>query len=172
MPFASTALAIGSIIAAGVGGTEMGLQLSGAGQPSTPKASTTPSPLTAAQNQNQQTAVGQSLPNLQSITGGSLSPEYAAQFGALQSGTANDPQATGNIQAAINQFFGLNAPGQSGLTSSSSAPSGGGGGILDLLSKPTSGGTNSAPSLTGSSPGIQGWIQQQLQGNNFTGLQG
>src|ERR1035441_1050384 len=108
MPFASTALAIGSIIAAGVGGTEMGLQLSGAGQPSTPKASTTPSPLTAAQNQNQQTAVGQTLPNLQNLTGGSLSPETSAQYGALQSGTAGDPQATGNIQAAINQFFGLN----------------------------------------------------------------
>ena len=38
-----------------------------------------------------QTAVGQALPNLQSLTGGSLSPEYASSFGALQSGLGNDP---------------------------------------------------------------------------------
>ena len=67
----------------------------------------------------QQASVAQQLPNLQSLTGGSLSPEYAAQFGALQSGLGNDPQASGNIQAAINQYFGLAAPGNSGLTSNS-----------------------------------------------------
>lgn len=166
MPIAASIIA--AIITAAATATEIGVQVSGAGQPSSsPAKSTTTTPLTASQNQSQTAAVTQQLPNLQSLTGGSLSPEYAAQFGATQSGVANDPQATGNIQSAINQFFGLTAPGTTGLTSSSSAPSGSGGGIADLLK---SGGSGSP--MTGGSPSLQNWIQQQLQGNDFKGLVG
>jgi hypothetical protein len=163
------------LIAAGVGATVGGLEMAGVGQPSTPKASdpTKLTPLTAGQNASQTATVGQQLPNLQSLTGGSLSPEYAAQFGALQSGLGNDPQASGNIQSAINQFFGLNAPGQTGLTPSSTATTpGGGSGILDLLKMPGSGGGGSGtPGMSGGG-GYGSWIQQQLQGNNFQGLGG
>jgi hypothetical protein len=179
MPFATTALAIAAIASAGLGASELGMSLAGVGKPDTPKASTTPSPLTAQQNSQQQAAVGQQLPTLQSMTGGSLSPEYAAQFGATQAGVGNDPRATGNIQEAINKYFGLSAPGDTGITPSGTGPSGspgitsltggapqggagigGGGGIMDILRNSGGGG------------GIQGWIQQQLQNNSFQGLQG
>lgn len=136
--------------------------------PGTPNLSKAPplTPLTAQQNQNQQTAVGSTLPNLQSLTGGSLSPEYAANFGALQSGLGNDPQATGNIQAAINSFFGINAPGTTGLTPVGTGTSGGG--ILDLLK---TAGPSGVSSGTGAPPGgFQPWIQSVLNGNEFKGL--
>lgn len=147
------------LIAAGVtAGTQIGLTLSGAGQPGSAKMPTGPTALTSAQNAAQQAAVSSQLPNLQSMTGGSLSPEYAAQFGATQSGLANDPQATGNIQAAINKFFGLTAPGETGLTPGSSASSGGG--IMDFIKNPATITPHASP----------GWIDQTLQGNDFKGL--
>lgn len=158
---------IAAIITSAVAATTTGLEI--ANQPSAPKpVSTAPVPLTEGQNQAQKTAVGQALPNLQSLTGGSLSPEYAAQIGAVQSGVGNDPQATGNIQAAINQFFGLNAPGNTGLTPNASGSSGGGG-ITDLLKNA---GTSGASSPGGSS-NIGNWIQQATSGgNDFRGLAG
>jgi hypothetical protein len=157
---------IAAIIGAAVTATTTGLELSGVGRPDSPKAPAPgPQPLTTGQNQQQQAAVSQQLPNLQSLTGGSLSPEYAAQFGALQSGVGNDPQASGNVQAAINQFFGLTAPGQTGLTSSTGT--GGGNPLADLLKTPLSGGTSPPPG-----GGYGPWIQQAINGNEFRGLQG
>lgn len=157
----ATLTAIASIIGASVavGGEAYSLS----NQPSTPKATTAPVPLTTTQNSGQTAAVAQQLPTLQSLTGGSLSPEYAANFGALNSGVTNDPQATGNIQSAINSFFGLTAPGSSGLTSTPT--SGGGGGILDLLKPQGSSSPISSPSA------ISSWVQSVLNGNQFQGLQ-
>ena len=161
---------IPAIIMGAMDVAQVGMQLAGVGQPGRPPAPTV-QPLTTAQNKQQQSAVGQALPDLQSLTGGSLNPEYAAQFGATQAGVANDPQATGNIQAAINQYFGLGAPGQSGLTPTS----GGGGigaatsgmpGILDLLSR---GGATRMPGGGGGQYGD--WINQVVGGNQFQGLQ-
>jgi hypothetical protein len=142
--------AIAAIIGAGTaaGGTIYSAVNAPSGPP---KPSTTLTPLTGTQNQAQTASVANALPTLQSLTGGSLSPEYAAQFGATQSGLANDPQAPGNIQAAINSFFGLTAPGNSGLTPSSSS---GGSDILSLLSNATPGAT---PSLTGATTGGDGF---------------
>ena len=120
------------LIAAGL---TAGVSLYEASQtPGTPKAPapTPPQPQSAETNQAQKASVASSLPTLQSLTGGSLSPEYAAQFGATESGLNNTPQAAGNIQAAINEFFGLVAPGKTGLTPSSTTS---GGGILEQLSK-------------------------------------
>lgn len=139
-----------------------------ANQPGKPKIQTSPTPLTTAQNASTTAAVGQQLPSLQALTGGSVSPEYASQFGATQSGNANNPQATGDIQAAINQYFGLNAPGSTGLT----GPGGGGptgnsgGGILDLLSKakPPAGG--------GDTGGSGDFVNSLLNSENFKGLVG
>jgi hypothetical protein len=89
----------------------------------------------------------------------------------LQSGLGNDPQASGNVQAAINQYFGLSAPGQTGLTSSSSSTGGSGGGIMDMLKMPGQSG-GGIPGMAPGGGGMQGWIQQQLQNNNFQGLGG
>jgi hypothetical protein len=138
-------------------------------QPSQPKlpTTTTPTPLTAGQNANQAAVVGQQPPGLQAMTGGSLSPEYFAQYSAGQAGVGNDPQATGNIQQAINQFFGLNAPGNTGLAGSGagSTGGGGGGGILDLLSKPKPPGAG-----TESAPFGSDLVSSMLSGDAFKGL--
>lgn len=107
--------------------------------PSQPKLPTGPAPLTGPQNRAQTEAISSTLPNLQSLTGGSLSPEYAASYGATQSGLNNNPQSTGNVQSAINQFFGLSAPGDKGFTPES-VGSGGGTNILDVLRRLVSGG--------------------------------
>jgi len=152
---------IPALLAAGTAAT-VGTQLyeasqvgGGSSTPATPTP-TAPTPQTPATNQAQQAAVSSALPNLQALTGGSLSPEYASQFGATQSGLGNNPAAAGNIQAAINQFFGLSAPGNTGLSPTSS----GGGSILDLLSKATPGST----SVPGSS------ITQGILNDEFRGL--
>jgi hypothetical protein len=158
-----------SLISAGVGGVSTGVGLYEQSQaPRTPQAGFAPpaAPLTAGQNAGQSAAVGQQLPNLQALTGGSLSPEYAAQFGAGGAGVSNNPQATGNIQQAINSFFGLAPVGSSGLTQNSIAQPSGGPGILDLLQRPNSG---SSPLASGG--GLPSWVQSVLGGNNFQGLQ-
>lgn len=140
--------------------------------PSAPKISTTPTPLTSTQNAGQTAAVSQQLPTLQTLTGGSLSPEYYSQFGGQAAGVANNPQATGNIQSAINQLFGFSSPGQTGLTPATStgttpATQGGGSGlpgILDLLQKPSGG---SSPLASGG----PAWLSQALNNNPYQGLQ-
>lgn len=121
----------------------------------------TPTPQPTATNQAQTAAVTQQLPNLQALTGGSLSPEYAAQYGATTTGLGSNPQASGNIQEAINQFFGLTAPGQSGLTpQSTSAP--GGTSIVDLLSRGT------VPGMT--STGVGSGVTDKILSDEFHGF--
>ena len=148
------------IAAAGVGTQIYSLT----NQPGTPNVSK----LAAATPQSPQTnaaqtgAVSQELPTLQALTGGSLSPEYAAQFGAGQTGLNNNPQATGNIQAAINSFFGLTAPGTTGLTPPGSTTGGGTTSIIDLLNRAGSGG--------GKSSGGSGLVDSMFSGDEFRGL--
>lgn len=155
MPPALIAVLPAIIAAAGTAAT-LGVELTN--QPgATPPISKAPVPQSAATNQAQTAAVSNTLPTLQSLTGGSLSPEYAAQWGADQAGLNNNPQAAQNIQAAINQYFGLGAPGQTGLT-----PTGGTGGnsITDLLSRLPSPGT-SAP---GGGSLVDGLLNQNFSG--------
>jgi hypothetical protein len=158
--------AIATIAAAG---TSTGLAIDSAlNQPGAPKPpSATPTPLTSSQNASTTSAVGQQLPNLQSLTGGSVSPEYFSQFGATQTGNANNPQASGDVQSAINSFFGIAAPGSSGLTTPSGGTSAGGPGILDMLTKastpsPASGGSTSSPDF----------VNSLLNSDSFKGLSG
>jgi hypothetical protein len=153
------------ILTAAAAATTIGTQVySLENQPGTPKApSTTPIPLTAAQNQNQAAAVTQGQPNLTSQVGGSVSPEYRAQWGALDTGVANDPQAAGNIIAGINQYLGLAAPGNTGL--STSGPSGGSG-IMELLSKAK------LPGAGGGGEGGGSFVDSILSGDSFKGLAG
>ena len=125
-----------------------------AATPATP-AATAPS---AGATRAQVAGVESTFPTLQSFTGGSLSPEYAAQWGGTQSGLGNDPQAAGILQQAINQYFGLGAPGQSGLTSP------GGNSITDILSKVNPGGS---PGATATGTGL---VDNLLQSGDFKGF--
>jgi len=149
-------------------GTTAGLAIDSAlNQPGQPKLPTTATPLTASQNAQTTSAVSQQLPTLQSLTGGSLSPEYGSQFGSIQAGVANNPQAAGDIQAALNQFYGLSAPGSTGLTTTPGGVSPGGGNpIMDLLTK-------AKPASTpDSGGGGSDFINSLLSGNDFKGLVG
>lgn len=107
------AAAVAAIVGAASSVAYTGYEL--ANQPHAPKPSTAPTPLTKGQNINQMVAAGQTLPNEQSMVGGSVSPDYTAQYAAGQTGVTGNPQAAGNVRAAINQAFGIGAPGTSGL---------------------------------------------------------
>lgn len=138
------------LIAAGVGAAGLAdtvyNQVNAPGAPAATPASTTPQPQTAATNTSQTVAASSALPTLQSLTGGSLSPEYASQWAGTTTGLGNNPQAAGNIQSAINQFFGLTAPGQSGLTQPGGA-SPGGNSITDTLTNSLISGQGGGSSL-------------------------
>ena len=160
-----TIAAVAAIIGAStaVGGEAYSL----ANQPSTPKPSAVPPPLTPQGNYQQVASASSPLSNLyESVPG--INPGYAAQWTAGQSGLSNDPRATGNIQAALNQYLGLGSPGDTGVTPLGTGPSGVPG-ILELLSRPNTGGS---PTTGGSNPAIANWVQQALSGNSFQGLQG
>jgi hypothetical protein len=133
-------------------------------RPSAPKVTAAaPTPQTAATNEAQRASVSGALPTLQALTGGTLSPEYAAQYGATATGLENNPAAAGNIQAAINSFFGLAAPGTTGLTPTSATSGGGGTSTIDLLSRASAGRT----------PGGGGGgslVDSLIAGDEFRGL--
>lgn len=160
MPF-TPALIIGLISAAvgaaGVADTIYN-QVNAPSGPATTPTQPQPSAAPAGINQAKVAGVESTFPTLQSFTGGSLSPEYAAQWGATQTGLGNDPQAAGILQQAINQYFGLGAPGQSGLTSP------GGNSITDILSKVNPGGS---PGATATGTGL---VDNLLQSGDFKGF--
>jgi|SRR5208282_3464233 len=124
------------LIAAGVGAAGLAdtiyNQVNAPGQPApTPQ---TPQPQGAALDQAQKALIGTSASNTQAATSGFASPDYTASIGATDTGLLNNPQAAGNIQAAINQLFGFGAPGQGGLTPSGSQS---GNSITDLIQRAT-----------------------------------
>ena len=135
-------------------------------QPGAPKSPGPVAPVAQSPTTNagQTTAAAQTLPTLQSLTGGSLSPEYASQFATLQSGQGNNPQAAGNVQAAINQFFGLGAPGQGGLSTGGVSP--GGNSITQLLQ----GGIAGVPGSSGGTGAPGSSVTDSLLNQNFTGF--
>src|SRR5271167_847233 len=112
------------LIAAGVGAAGLAdtiyNQVNAPGQQQAPTTPTTPQPQGAALDQAQKALIGTSASNTQAATSGFASPDYTASIGATDTGLLNNPQAAGNIQAAINQLFGFGAPGQGGLTPSGS----------------------------------------------------
>lgn len=155
-------LEIAGIAAAG---TQIGTSIYGmTHQSGAPKIPTGPTPQTGPQNEAQRAAVSATLPTLQSLTGGSLSPEYAAQYGGGQAGLGNNPAAAGNIQAAINSFFGLAAPSTTGLTPTTTSTTGGGGtSTIDLLNRAVA----SRGPTTGGGGGI---VDSMLAGDEFRGI--
>ena len=128
----------------------------------------TPTPTTTAQSPGtsaaQKAAVASSLPTLQSMTGGSISPEYAAQWGGQQTGVSSDPQGGKNIQDAINQFFGFGAPGTTGLSTTGTGGGTPGNSITDLLSKMSVPGAQSG--------GGGGIVDAALSSDTFHGFGG
>jgi hypothetical protein len=106
-----------------------------ANQPGTPKAPATPAPSpadaakTAASNRaTQEAALSQQLPNLQALTGGSLSPEALMRLSEILSGQGNTPGIGASSQDLIAKLFGGggetpfqvsagNTPTQTGATS-------------------------------------------------------
>lgn len=155
-------VSIAGLASAGVG---TGLSIySAMNQPSMPKIGpTAAAPQTAATNEAQRASVSGTLPTLQALTGGSLSPEYASQYGATSTGLGNNPAAAGNIQAAINSFFGLAAPSTTGLTPSSTTTGGGGTSTIDLLNRA------SATRAPGGGGGGS-LVDSMLSGDEFRGL--
>ena len=116
-----------------------------------------PTAQSAATATAQKASVSSAAPNIQSASGGSLSPEYWAGMLGTQTGVGADPQGQGNIQAIINQAFGLGAPGNSGFASGGTAP--GGNSITDLLNKAN------IPGITsGGVPGDGGTVDSTLHG--------
>jgi hypothetical protein len=156
VPIAAAASAVSSGV-----GLVKSLTAGGPEGPSVPT-TTTPSaaPQSATTNQAQKAAVSQALPNLQALTGGSLSPEYAALWGGQQTGLNNNPQAAGNIQEAINNYFGLGATGNTGVSKGGENIAGGPG-ILDILSK--------VPTMP-HAPSAGGGIAQDILNSDFHGL--
>lgn len=134
------ALIVG-IISAAVGAAGVGesiAQSQGGGPPKpTP---VIPQAQPAATNQAQIAAVNQSIPNYITNTSGFAAPGYYEQMAGTQTGLSGNPQASGNLQAAIQQYFGLTAPGQTGFAGQTSNPvtggsplTGGGSSIVDNL---------------------------------------
>lgn len=121
--------------------------------PSGPTAPTPtgPTPQTPATNQAQIAAASQSIPNVLSSTSGFASPGYTEDVASTATGLGSNPQAVGNLQAAINQYFGLSAPGTSGLAS---------------------GGNNPVTGLLQSLPGVPGVTGASAFGGGGGGLAG
>lgn len=140
------------IIAALIGAaTTTGLALSGATTPSTPK-STTPTTATPAgptPSQVQAAVTPQAL-NIESLTGGSVSPDYLAQIAPIQGGIA--PGSSPAIQQVINSILGTQTT-PSGLT---------GGGTLTGGSATTFSptGVPGNPAALAAVPGFSDWLQK------------
>lgn len=116
------ALIVG-IISAAVGAAGVGESIAQSQQGGPPKPPPpTPQPQAPATNAAQISAVQQSIPNYIANTSGFASPGYVEQMAGANTGLSNNPQASGNLQAAISQYFGLTAPGQTGFTGQTANP--------------------------------------------------
>ena len=153
--------AVSSVVGTGVSVGETLANQPGGGSPMT-TAAATPTAQTPSTTAAQKASVASAAPNIQSASGGSLSPEYWAGMLGTQTGVGADPQGQGNIQAIINQAFGLGAPGQTGLGNSGTSPSGNS--ITDLLA-------NVRLPSSGSTPG-SGIVDAALNSDTFHGFGG
>ena len=161
------AVTLGSLATTGIGIGEQLANQPGSSKPS--PTSTAPVAQSDATNQAQTATAAQQLPTLQSLTGSSLSPEYFSQWAGIQTGLGNNPQAAGNIQGAINSYFGLGAPtqgGSGGLTAatgtSPSSPTGNS--VTDILSSMFKAGGGAAAGGGGGSSIVDQSLQQDFRG--------
>jgi hypothetical protein len=161
---------IPALIAAATTATKVGLQLSGALTPDSPRPPAA-TPLTANQNLQQKQLLSSQQPDIQSSLGGGINPGYVEQSMLSSTGLQGDPQATANAQAIIASLFkstGIAAPGETGFAPSSGSQmtSSGGPGILELLKNV------SAPKGGDSVPGGANFVGNEFNSELFKGLRG
>lgn len=116
MPVAPAIIA--AVIGAAATATEVGLQLSGAGQPGQPKpVGPTPTPtsqLTAA--------IAPQALSIESATGGSVSPDYLSTIAPIQAGAGGQANTPSAIQQVLQQILGQPGGSGGGGASPSSLP--------------------------------------------------
>lgn len=108
---------IAAVIGAAATATEVGVQLSGAGQPSTPKQATTPAPSSPTTDQTKAAIAPQAM-SIMSATGGSVSPDYLSTIAPIAAGVGGQPNTNNAMQQLLQQIFGKGGgngtPGSSG----------------------------------------------------------
>ena len=117
---------IATIIAAAVGIGTTGYEL--ANQPSAPKPAT-PTPAQTAEaagttKQNQIASLESAFPNIQTLTGGSLSPETRLELAKLLTGQAGAPGIGASVEDILSKLTGSENPFPF-LVQAGNAPSGG-----------------------------------------------
>jgi len=118
MPPAIIAAAIGAAATA----AEVGVQISGAGQPGSPKPTPAAAPAGPTANQVAAAAGPQAL-TIESLTGGSVSPDYLSQIAPTQAGVGGQPNTNAGIQQILNQIFGKGGGGTPSTTTPGGTPS-------------------------------------------------
>lgn len=145
------AAVIAALISAGVAGTGMGLQASGALTPDTPKAPGVTTPPGPSKSQLQ-AAIAPQAATIESMTGGSVSPDYLSTVAPLLAGAGGQTNTNSAMQSIIQQIFGAGGGSTGGGT-----PTVGAGGTSAGFA-PTGLPTNLA-SLA-SSPGLSDFLQK------------
>lgn len=95
---------IAAIIGAAATATEVGVQLSGAGQPSTPKQATAPTP--GPTTDQAKAAIAPQALSIESATGGSVSPDYLSTIAPIAAGVGGQPNTNNAMQQLLQQIFG------------------------------------------------------------------
>lgn len=102
MPIAPAVIA--ALIGAAATATEVGVQLSGAGQPSQPKPQAAPPSGPTAQQVS--AAVAPQALSIESATGGSVSPDYLSQIAPVLAGVGGQPNTNKGVQQVLQQILG------------------------------------------------------------------
>lgn len=102
MPIAAPIVA--ALIGAAATATEVGVQLSGAGQPSTPKPAAAP-PSSPTVDQAKALIAPQAM-SIESATGGSVSPDYLSTIAPIAAGVGGQPNTNNAVQQLLQQIFG------------------------------------------------------------------
>lgn len=125
MPFLTLPV-IATLASAAIGGTELGMNLAGVGQPSAGAAAAQEAKAQQAQaladQQAKQRAIQASLPNAQEQGGGALNQPSLLNLGSVIAGLPGETNTPAG-QNALTAFLGLNQGGGTGTTSTTGSPS-------------------------------------------------
>jgi hypothetical protein len=117
---------IAAVIGAAATATEVGVQLSGAGQPSTPKQATAPTPGPTVDQAK--AAIAPQALSIESATGGSVSPDYLSTIAPIAAGVGGQPNTNNALQQVLQQIFGKggggSTPSSTGAGTAPFTPSG------------------------------------------------
>lgn len=109
---------IAALISAATAATTTGLSLAGAGQPARPP-QPKPQPTGPTASQVQAAVTPQAM-TIESLTGGSVSPEYLSTIAPVQAGVGGQTNTQAGVQAALQQILGNKGPFLPGTAPSSS----------------------------------------------------